>query len=138
MAMGGGSRPGGELPFHTVGHSNRSLGDFIELLRESRIGRIVDIRKIPASRANPQFNGASLGDSLAASGIAYEHAAALGGLRGKDRSVPPGVNAFWTNGSFHNFADYALSEEFRAGLDQYFNRMERSGSVGGRPATIDK
>jgi uncharacterized protein (DUF488 family) len=118
MAMGGRPRPGGELPFHTVGHSNRSLGDFIDLLRESRVGRVLDIRKIPASRANPQFNGASLAGSLAAAGISYEHAAALGGLRKKDRSVPPDVNGFWTNGSFHNFADYALSAEFRKGLDR--------------------
>lgn len=118
MAMGESSSPCGVLPFYTVGHSNRSLGDFIDLLRESRVGHIADIRKIPASRANPQFNGASLADSLAAAGISYGHAAALGGLRGKDRSVLPGVNAFWTNGSFHNFADYALSVEFRAGLDR--------------------
>jgi uncharacterized protein (DUF488 family) len=78
----------------------------------------VDIRKIPASRANPQFNGASLADSLAAAGISYEHAAALGGLRKRDRGVPPDVNGLWTNGSFHNFADYAHSAEFRAGLDR--------------------
>ena len=118
MAMVEGSSPCGVIPFYTVGHSNRGLGDFIDLLRESRVAHIVDIRKIPASRANPQFNGASLADSLAAAGISYGHAAALGGLRGKDRSVSPGVNAFWTNGSFHNFADYALSAEFRAGLDR--------------------
>lgn len=107
-----------ELPYFTIGHSNRSLQEFIELLRGSGIGRVVDIRKMPGSRTNPQFDEGTLSAALADSGIAYEHLAALGGLRGKRADVPPETNAYWTNRSFRNYADYASSTAFRAGLDR--------------------
>lgn len=106
----------GPTPFFTIGHSNRSLQDFVELLREPHVDRVVDIRKIPRSRSNPQFDADALPEALAGFDISYEHVAALGGLRGKDRSVPRNVNGFWTNESFHNYADYALSAQFQAGL----------------------
>lgn len=105
------------LPFFTVGHSTRSLDDFVALLAPSAVARVVDIRTVPRSRANPQYDKATLPAALAAFGLAYEHAAALGGLRGPSRDVPPEVNGFWTNPSFHNYADYALSPAFRAALD---------------------
>ncbi len=105
------------LPFFTVGHSNRSLEEFIALLRAAQIGFLADIRRIPKSRANPQFNDDTLADALASLDIAYERVAALGGRRSRVRTVPPEVNGFWTNQSFHNYADYALSDEFHAGLD---------------------
>ena len=107
-----------KLPFFTVGHSNRSLEELVELLRQAPIDLLIDIRKIPMSRAHPQFNQETLPQSLAGFGIDYEHIAALGGRRGKAPTVPPDVNAFWTNQSFHNYADYALSAPFRAGLEQ--------------------
>jgi uncharacterized protein (DUF488 family) len=109
------------LPFFTIGHSNRSLEDFLDLLRQAEIGLVADIRKIPMSRANPQFNKDTLPGALAAYGISYDHIAALGGRRGKTKSLPADVNGFWTNDSFHNYADYALSEDFRAGLDHLIN-----------------
>ncbi|MBN9566759.1 MAG: DUF488 domain-containing protein [Alphaproteobacteria bacterium] len=105
------------LPVFTIGHSNRSLDAFVELLRGPHIDRVVDIRTIPRSRSNPQFNRDALPTALTAFDIAYEHVVALGGLRGKARSQPPHINGFWTNESFHNYADYALSGEFTAGLD---------------------
>lgn len=104
------------LPFFTIGHSNRSLDEFVELLREPRVDRIVDVRKIPMSRANPQFNKDALPDALAAYQISYEHIAELGGRRGRTPALPADINGFWENKSFHNYADYALSEEFHAGL----------------------
>lgn len=104
------------LPFFTIGHSNRSLEQFVALLQEAEIALLADIRTIPKSRANPQFNKDTLPDALEPFGITYEHMAALGGLRGKVRSVPPDVNGFWTNESFHNYADYALTAQFHAGL----------------------
>lgn len=107
-----------KLPFFTIGHSNRSLEEFIELLRGAEIGLLEDIRTIPRSRANPQFNENTLPASLAACDISYERVAALGGLRGKSKTIARDVNAFWTNESFHNYADYALSDAFRAGLDR--------------------
>lgn len=105
------------LPFFTIGHSNRSLEAFVELLTEFDIGLVADIRKIPMSRANPQFNKDTLSGALAAFGIAYDHVGALGGLRSKAKSLQTNVNGFWTNDSFHNYADYALSDEFRTGLE---------------------
>jgi uncharacterized protein (DUF488 family) len=104
-------------PFFTIGHSNRSLEELVELLSGAEIGLVADIRKIPKSRANPQFNEDTLPDALAAHDISYEHVAALGGLRGKARAVARDLNGFWENESFHRYADYALSNEFQAGLE---------------------
>jgi uncharacterized protein (DUF488 family) len=104
------------LPFFTIGHSNRRLEEFVALVTGDEINLVADIRTVPRSRANPQFNKDTLPETLARFGIAYEHVADLGGLRGKTRSVPPAVNGFWTNESFHNYADYALSAQFHAGL----------------------
>jgi uncharacterized protein (DUF488 family) len=104
------------LPFFTIGHSNRSLEEFVALLTGGEIDLVADIRTVPRSRTNPQFNKDTLPETLAPFGIAYEHVAALGGLRGKTRSLPSAVNGFWTNESFHNYADYALSAQFHAGL----------------------
>lgn len=105
------------LPFFTIGHSNRSIDEFIAMLADANIERLADIRKMPMSRANPQFNHDALAASLAEVGIAYEHVAALGGLRGKTPDVPREVNALWRNASFHRYADYALTEPFREGLE---------------------
>lgn len=101
----------------------------MELLTSAEIQLVVDIRTIPRSRTNPQFNKDSLPGSLAAYNIAYEHIAALGGLRGKTRSLPPDVNGFWTNESFHNYADYALSETFHAGLMHLIDEGHQRRSV---------
>jgi uncharacterized protein (DUF488 family) len=104
------------LPFFTIGHSNLSSDAFIARLCESQVEHVVDIRKIPKSRTNPQFNQDTLPGALASFGISYEHEAALGGLRGKARNEPMEVNGWWENKSFHNYADYALTAPFRAGL----------------------
>ncbi|KVE96002.1 DUF488 family protein [Burkholderia vietnamiensis] len=104
------------LPFYTIGHSNRTLDELVAMLRAVDITLLVDIRKMTRSRTNPQFNEATLPDALAAADIGYEHIAELGGLRGKSRDVPDALNGFWTNRSFHRYADYALSPEFRTGL----------------------
>jgi uncharacterized protein (DUF488 family) len=105
------------LPFFTIGHSNRTLEEFVALLGAAEIGLVADIRRIPRSRANPQFNEDTLPAALAGAEISYERVAALGGLRRKARTVAPEINGFWTNQSFHNYADYALSNEFHAGLE---------------------
>lgn len=103
--------------FFTIGHSNRSVEDFIALLSAAEIRLLADIRRIPRSRANPQFNEDALPNALAAVDISYERMDALGGRRAKTRTVPPDVNGFWTHQSFHNYADYALSAEFETGLE---------------------
>lgn len=112
-------------PFFTIGHSNRSLETFIDLLTETEIELVADIRTVPRSRANPQFNTDVLPEHLASSEIGYEHMAALGGLRGKARSLPPDVNGLWENQSFHNYADYALSDRFQTGFQHLRNEGHR-------------
>jgi uncharacterized protein (DUF488 family) len=104
------------LPFHTIGHSTRTIDEFVALLREADARLVVDVRTVPRSRTNPQYNKETLPETLAQYQIGYEHIAELGGLRGHKREVPAEVNAFWQNASFHNYADYALSESFRQGL----------------------
>lgn len=103
-------------PFFTIGHSTRSLEVFITLLQEMKIRYVVDVRTVPRSRTNPQFNRDALPASLAEFQIGYEHLAALGGLRGIQRDVSPETNAYWENASFHNYADYAMGSEFHIGL----------------------
>jgi uncharacterized protein (DUF488 family) len=103
-------------PFFTIGHSTRPLDAFVALLRESEVALVADVRTVPRSRANPQFSGERLPESLAAVGIDYQHIAELGGLRGKRRSAEPSPNTFWDNDSFRNYADYALTDGFRVGL----------------------
>jgi uncharacterized protein (DUF488 family) len=113
-------------PFFTIGHSNRSFEDFVALLVPNGITRVVDVRTVPRSRANPQYDKATLPGSLAQHAIGYEHIAALGGLRGRDRQgTPPGVNGFWENQGFHNYADYAMTPAFRAGLERLLEIGER-------------
>jgi uncharacterized protein (DUF488 family) len=73
---------------------------------------------VPRSRTNPQYNEEVIAGELMPWQIGYARIAALGGLRGKSKSVPPAVNGFWQNQSFHNYADYALSEDFERGLEQ--------------------
>lgn len=114
-----------KLAFFTIGHSTRSLEELIELLKGARIDLLADIRTVPRSRTNPQFNQDTLAEALRTSGISYEHIAALGGLRGKSRSAPQNVNGFWKNDSFHNYADYALSEPFHAGLEHLLDEGRR-------------
>lgn len=104
------------LPFYTVGHSTRTLEEFVELLRTAKVEWVVDVRTVPRSRTNPQYNQETFPASLTRSGIGYEHIPQLGGLRAKSKTVSPDVNGFWENQSFHNFADYALSDTFHDGL----------------------
>ena len=77
------------------------------MLQEFRVDFVVDVRSIPRSRTNPQFNGESLPDALAPWQIDYEHIPELGGLRGKARDVGPSPNAYWRVRGFRNYADYA-------------------------------
>ena len=79
---------------------------------------MIDVRTVPRSRTNPQYNFDVLGDELGPWQIAYGQSPELGGLRGRSKTIPPEVNGYWENQSFHNYADYALSDEFERALDQ--------------------
>jgi uncharacterized protein (DUF488 family) len=105
-------------PFFTVGHSTRPIEEFAALLKAAEIKLVVDVRTVPRSRTNPQFDRDVLPASLSPQGVAYEHLPELGGLRGPRRDISPEANAFWENASFHNYADYAMTGEFRSGLEK--------------------
>ena len=103
-------------PVYTVGHSTRTVAEFVALLQAGNVQLVVDIRSFPRSRTNPQFNLDALPDALAPWQLDSASLPQLGGRRGKSHSVPPDVNGFWINASFHNYADYALSAEFNQGF----------------------
>lgn len=100
-------------PIFTIGHSTRPIAEFIALLEAHGIGRVVDVRTVPRSAHNPQFEGDALAASLRRARIAYRHLPALGGLRHARRDSPNGA---WRNASFRGFADYMQTPRFAAGL----------------------
>lgn len=110
------------LPFFTVGHSNRTIEEFTAILRSADIQLVVDVRKLAGSNRYPQFNADSLDHSLSDTGVRFARIAELSGRRLVSKDVPFEVNAFWQNRSFHNYADHALSEEFRRGIDELSER----------------
>lgn len=97
----------------TIGHAARSLEEFLALLLEHGVTRVVDVRRFPRSRKNPQFNSDTLPAALEAAGIGYSHLEALGGRR---RARPDSVNMGWRNTSFRGYADYMQTPQFVAGL----------------------
>jgi uncharacterized protein (DUF488 family) len=101
----------------TIGHSTRSLEELIALLREAGVDLLVDIRTVPRSRFNPQFNADTLPATLETAGIAYRHMQALGGLRHRPKGASPSPNGLWQNEAFQAYADYALTPAFRVALD---------------------
>jgi uncharacterized protein (DUF488 family) len=105
-------------PIHTIGHSTRPIEAFVDLLRTGGVQLLIDVRSIPRSRTNPQYNLETLPETLSAWQIGHRIIPELGGRRSRQKQVPPEVNGYWTNQSFHNYADYALSDEFRSGLEQ--------------------
>lgn len=93
----------------TIGHSTRTLDVFIHLLQAHTVARVVDVRTVPRSRHNPQFNRETLPDALSTAGLGYLHLLSLGGLR---RPRPDSPNTGWQNASFRGFADYMQTPEF--------------------------
>ena len=102
----------------TIGHSTRTIDEFVTLLRQVGVNLLVDVRSIPRSRTNPQFNADALPKALAEVGIAYRHLAALGGLRHRKKGATPSLNTFWRVAAFRNYADYAATDAFRSGLNE--------------------
>jgi uncharacterized protein (DUF488 family) len=97
----------------TIGHSTRTIQEFIQILRAHGVRRVVDVRSIPKSRHNPQFNRETLARHLRAARIGYVHLKKLGGLR---HAKTDSKNLGWHNASFRGFADYMQTEKFLAGL----------------------
>jgi len=108
------TRPAMPSAMLTIGHSDRTIDDFLGILMQHRVAFLADVRKMPGSRKHPQFNDDALASSLAAAGIGYEHFPGLGGLR---RRLPDSPNTGWRNASFRAYADYMLTPEFHDSLD---------------------
>ncbi|HET7696283.1 MAG TPA: DUF488 domain-containing protein [Vicinamibacterales bacterium] len=96
---------------HTIGHSTRSLDEFIALLAAASVTRVVDVRAFPMSRRHPQFNKDALAATLAAAAIDYRHMPALGGRRPRQKGAQS-RNGLWKVEAFRNYADYAASAAF--------------------------
>jgi uncharacterized protein (DUF488 family) len=111
----------GQRILFTVGHSNRSWAEFVELLGAWGIEQLVDVRTVPRSRAVPWFWDRRMAVALPKMDISYVHLAALGGLR---RARKDSSNAGWQNASFRGYADYMQTEEFEAGLRE-LNEMRK-------------
>jgi uncharacterized protein (DUF488 family) len=107
----------------TVGHSTRTLEEFIGLLKVHAISLVADVRTIPRSRHNPQFNKGSLENSLKAASIGYVHLPKLGGLRHAKTDSP---NTGWRNASFRGFADHMQTPEFEQGLKELIRKAGKS------------
>jgi uncharacterized protein (DUF488 family) len=105
----------------TVGHSNRPLDEFHSLLQAQHVTLVADVRKMPGSRRNAQFNQDTLPQALRAAGIGYVHLPALGGLR---RRRPDSPNTAWRNASFQGYADYMLTPEFARGLHELLEQAQ--------------
>lgn len=99
----------------TVGHSNRGIGEFVDILKAHGVERVVDVRSIPRSRAVPQFNKEALARALRGRRIGYVHLKKLGGRR---HSRKESINTGWRNASFRGYADYMQTEEFAKGLER--------------------
>ena len=106
------------MNIYTIGHSTHSIESFIHMLQEAGIDVLADVRAFPASRRFPQFNQDVLKQRLAAHGIEYEYFPLLAGRRNKSQSVQGVLNAGWENQSFHNYADYTLTDDFQKGIKQ--------------------
>ena len=100
---------------YTIGHSTRSQDEFIGLLRESAVDVLIDVRTVPQSRHNPQFNQDVFAAALSDAGIAYRNPKVLGGMRAELQGAES-PNLFWKPGGFRNFADYAMTPLFRVAL----------------------
>ncbi|HKB79535.1 MAG TPA: DUF488 domain-containing protein [Thermoanaerobaculia bacterium] len=109
-------------PIYTIGHSTRTLDEFMALLREQGIARLADIRRYPGSRRYPHFSHQSLAEALPRAGIDYVHVPELGGRR---RPLADSPNVGWRNEQFRGYADYMGTPEFRAALDRLLESSAR-------------
>jgi uncharacterized protein (DUF488 family) len=107
----------------TIGHSTHPIEEFIHLLQAHGVEQLIDIRTVPRSRTNPQFNRDILPASLKDAGIGYLHMPALGGLR---RARPDSTNTAWRNASFRGYADYMQTPEFTAAIDSLIELGNRT------------
>jgi uncharacterized protein (DUF488 family) len=111
---------------YTIGHSTRPLEEFLATLKAHAIELVADVRTIPKSRHNPQYNSDALAAALREQGISYEHLKDLGGLR---HARKDSVNTAWENASFRGFADYMQTADFEEGLKDLIDVAQRKRTV---------
>ena len=111
----------------TIGHSTRTIDEFISLLKENEIKLLADVRAWPGSKRYPHFNKDALAESLNAHGIRYEHFPELGGKR---KSKPDSRNTAWRNASFRGYADYMETEQFQKGIERLLHVAAEAGPTG--------
>lgn len=109
------------LEIFTIGHSTRPIEEFVELLKKNGIEQLIDIRTIPRSRHNPQYEQTAMENSLPENGISYDYMKELGGLRSKAKHS---VNMGWHNTSFRNYADYMQTETFVTGIETLIKKAK--------------
>jgi uncharacterized protein (DUF488 family) len=107
---------------YTIGHSTRSIDEFMGMLRDFNIRKLIDVRTIPKSRFNPQYNQEDLAKSLTKEKIDYQHMAGLGGLR---HAKKDSINLGWRNASFRGYADYMQTEEFQSSLQELIKEAHK-------------
>ena len=110
----------------TIGHSTRTIEDFIEIIKAYGIKQVVDIRTIPRSRYTPQFNEDTIRESLKAVKIGYLHMKGLGGLR---HALKASLNSGWENASFRGFADYMQPGDFDESLEKLIETAAKRATV---------
>jgi uncharacterized protein (DUF488 family) len=110
----------------TIGHSTRTIDEFISLLEENRIKLVADVRMFPGSKRYPQFGRQALAKSLGESGIRYEHLPELGGRR---TPKPDSHNTAWRNASFRGYADYMETKQFQKGVERLLELASEAGPV---------
>ncbi len=116
----------GSYEVYTIGHSTHELGEFIDVLKNFKIELVIDVRTIPRSRHNPQFNKDSLPKNLDLAGIGYVHMPGLGGLR---HTQVDSVNRGWRNSSFRGYADYMQTASFEENLNELIAIVNKERSV---------
>ncbi len=114
--------PRADLRIYTVGHSTRPIDALVEMLRAHGVARLVDVRSLPRSRRNPQFNRDAMPAPLAAAGIGYVHMPGLGGLR---KPRPDSINTAWRNDGFRGYADYMQTPEFETNVEALLEQARR-------------
>lgn len=114
------------LVIMTIGHSTRSAADFIRLLKSNEVKRLVDVRTVPRSRHNPQFDRTALSPTLHSARLHYRHMAGLGGFR---HARPDSINTAWRNSSFRGYADYMQTPEFEENLNALIELAEQERTV---------
>ncbi len=118
--------PSQPFTIFTIGHSTRALDEFIRLLQAHDVALVADVRSVPRSRHNPQFDREALSDALQAAGIAYRHFPGLGGLRHAHADSP---NKAWRNASFRGYADYMQTTDFELALEQLLDAAAHQQTV---------